>query len=479
MTGATIVELAPRLADGTLTAQTLLGACLAKIAADDSEGKGLGAILTLNPRAEDDARALDDLFRRTGAVCGPLHGIPVVVKDNIDMAGLPTTSGCRALAHAMPHRDAEQVRRLRAAGAVIVGKTNMSEFSFDIRSRSSLGGDVRNPFNRDVTAGGSSGGTAASVAAGYAAAGLGTDTGGSIRIPAAFNGLVGLRPTHGLIDARGTAPLAPSTDTIGPIGRCVADVATLLGVMTDAPPATPARGLDGARIGVLRQVFGDNPEIRVAIEAALGAMAAAGATIVDPVELPADVLPAGRPHVVDWEFGPSFDAYLRANFVPGTAPASLAALYAGGAYLPEFQALLARRSAVVSLDSPVYRSILDDHRALRCALPAVLDTHALDALVYPTSSVIPVSLDKPVGGWAPELAACSGFPALTLPVGQAANGVPIGLEMLGRSFDDTVLLGLAGELEERMFFFEKKDQKTFDPMAYVARGARDSASPAA
>jgi Asp-tRNA(Asn)/Glu-tRNA(Gln) amidotransferase A subunit family amidase len=453
MTRATIAELTARLADGTLTAETLLETSLAKIAADERSGAGLSAFLTLNPQAEQDARLLDDAFRRAGALCGPLHGIPVVIKDNIDMAGLPTTSGCRALAHAMPHRDAEQVRRLRAAGAVIVGKTNMSEFSFDIRSRSSLGGDVRNPFNRTVTAGGSSGGTAASVAAGYATAGLGTDTGGSIRIPAAFNGLVGLRPTHGLVDLRGTAPLAPSTDTIGPIGRCVADVATLFGVMTDAPAMTQARALRGARIGVLRQAFGNDTEIRTAIEAALGIMAAAGATVVDPVELPTDALPTGGPHVVDWEFGPSFDAYLKANFVPGTAPASLVALYETGAYLPEFQEMLARHSAVINLDSAVYRTIMDNHRALRRALLAMLDAHALDALIYPTSAAIPMSLDKPLGGWAPELAACSGFPALTLPVGRAANLVPIGLEFLGRHFAEPHLLRLAGDFEEAMVFY--------------------------
>ncbi len=471
MSALTIAQLAPRIADGTLTADSVLAACLARIAADDGRGAGLSAMLALNPHAQDEARALDQAFRHTGAVRGPLHGIPVVIKDNIDMASLPTTSGSRALAHAMPHGDAEQVRRLKAAGAVIVGKTNMSEFSFDIRSRSSLGGDVRNAFNRRVTAGGSSGGTAAAVAAGYAAAGLGTDTGGSIRIPAAFNGLVGLRPTHGLIDLRGTAPLAPSTDTIGPIGRCVADVATMLGVMTDAPAPVPARGLRGARIGVLRQAFGDNPEIRAAIESALGIMAAAGATLVDPAELPPDALPVGKPHVVDWEFGPSFDAYLRANFLPGTAPASLADLCAGGAYLAEFRELMAQRSAIVGLDSPVYRSILDDHRRLRLALTAVLDTSALDALVYPTSAAIPLSLDKPLGGWAPELAACSGFPALTLPVGQAANFVPIGLEFLGKSFAEPLLLALAEDLEERIFFFEKRNQKPPGPSPTLPREA--------
>ncbi len=458
---ATIAELAPRMAGAVLRAEALVRACLDRIAAHDKAGAGretgLSAIRCLNPDAVAEARALDAERARTGRVRGPLHGLPVVLKDNIDMQGLPTTSGSRALAAALPLGEAEQTRRLRAAGAVIVAKTNLSEFSFEIRSRSSLGGDVRNPFNRSVTAGGSSGGTAASVAAGFAVAGLGTDTGGSIRTPAAFNGLVGLRPTQGLIDRRGIAPLAPSTDTIGPIARCVQDIACLLGVMTDtpgrdwlAPPPEQRRTLRGARIGVMRQAFGGNAQIGEAMERALRVMQAGGARLIDPVQLAPEMLPIDRPHVVDWEFGPFFDAYLRANFMPGTAPASMAEIGAQGKYLAEYREVIERRRAVTDLDAPAYREILAFHRRLERGLSELMDRHGLDAVVYPTSAAIPESLDNPAGGWAPELAACSGFPALTLPVGQAGNATPIGLEILGRASAEPILLGLADDLERRL-----------------------------
>ncbi len=387
-----------------------------------------------------------DRERARGRLRGPLHGVPMVLKDNIDMAGLPTTSGCRALAGAMPHGDAEQTRRLRQAGAIIVGKTNLSEFSFEIRSRSSLGGDVLNPFAKGVTAGGSSGGTAAAVAAGFAVAGLGTDTGGSIRTPAAFNGLVGLRPTQGLIDRRGTAPLAPSTDTVGPMARSVDDLTRLLGVMTATPAMPPGARLGGARIGVARQAFGEDEEIHGAMQNALRVMADSAAILVDPIRLPSHVLPAGRPHVVDWEFRGAFDAYLASNFVAGTAPASLADLLAQGTYLPDYQEAMERRMAVASLESEVYQAIIGHHRALRAAILGEMHAHALDALVYPTSAVVPHSLENPRGGWAPELAACSGLPALTLPVGQARSGVPIGLEFLGPGLCRTVAAGACRRL---------------------------------
>ena len=350
------------------------------------------------------------------------------------------------MARAMPLRDSAQVKRLRAAGAVIVGKTNLSEFSFEIRSLSSLGGNTRNPFNRNVTAGGSSGGSAAAVAAGFATAGLGTDTGGSIRVPAAYNGLVGLRPTHGWLDNTGIAPLAPSTDTVGPIARCVADIAALLSVMSD--PVKPAGSLAGARLGVLRQAFGEDPEIATAMQQALRTMTEAGATLIDPVSLPADILPAGRPHVVDWEFRFAFDAYLASHFLPGTAPESLADILAGGAYLPEHHEPLARRINRTSLDAPEYRAILAYHRDMRNVLLTLMDTERLDALVYPTSMVTPRSLENPPGGWAPELAANSGCPALTLRVAQASHGPFIGLELLARAHAEPLLLGLAADLEE-------------------------------
>lgn len=450
---ATITELAPRVAAGSLAAETLVAGCQALIAAHDRRGAALGALIVECADAIGNARELD-AERRRGGVRGALHGIPVVLKDNIDLQRYPTTSGCRALARVVALRDAAATRRLRQAGAILLAKTNLSEFSFEIRSRSSLAGDVRNPFDRSVTAGGSSGGTAAAVAAGFAMAGLGTDTGGSIRVPAAFNGLVGLRPTHGLLDLGGVAPLAPSMDTIGPIARSVGDIAVLLGVLTDAPSRTwlpdrseTRRGLAGARLGVLRQAFGADAPVQAAMDGALALMAGAGAVLIDPVGLPAGILPIDRPLVVDWEFRPAFDAYLRDNFEAGTAPASLSQIYASGEFLPSYRESLGRRIGMNSMDSQAYRDVRAYHRVLRDALEALMTRHRLDAIIYPTSMVLPTSLENPAVGWAPELAACSGWPALTLPVGRSARGLPVGLEMLGRAHSEAVLLGLAHDLE--------------------------------
>lgn len=433
----TIATLAPRLASGELSAEALLDECFAAIAADDD---ALHAMLALDPRAGGEARACD-AEARAGWVRGPLHGVPIVVKDNIDVAGLPTTSGCRALAGAMPLRDAAQVARLKAAGAVIVGKSNLSEFSFEIRSRSSLGGDVCNPFARHATSGGSSGGTAVAIAMGFAMAGLGSDTGGSIRVPAAYCGLVGLRPTHGLIENAGVAPLAPSTDTIAPMARSVADAALLFRLMGGVAEERPGKGL---RVGVLRQAFGAHSEIAAAGERVCAILAATGVVIVNPVELPEAVLPIGRPHIVDAEFADAFDAYLAANFQPGTAPADLAAILAGDAYLPDYRDDLRRRLARRGEGRD---AILTYHAELRAALATLMEEHCLDALLHPTSMVLPETLDNPKGGWAPELAACSGWPALSVPAGVSRGGQPIGVELLGRAGAESVLLSLGAAIE--------------------------------
>ena len=437
-----------------MTARTLTADCLDHIATHDARGARLSAISGLNPDAEADARRLDVRHAEARGPVGPLHGIPIVLKDNIDLANQPTSSGNSAMAGALPHGDAAQTRRLRQAGAIILAKTNLSEFSFEIRSRSSLGGDVLNPFDRSVTAGGSSGGTAAAVAAGFAIAGLGSDTGGSIRIPAAFNGLVGLRPTRGLIDAAGVAPLAPTTDTVGPLARSVRDVAILLGVMTDttetswlAESPLARRRLEGARIGVLRQAFGEEADVKSTIEAALAAMVRVGAVLIDPVELPVDVLPVGGPHIVDWEFGPAFDAYLKANFIEGTAPASLKAIHASGNYLAELGDVLKARAEVQPRHAPIRRGILARHARLRRSLSALMGRFHLDAVLYPTSAVTPSSLENPKSGWAAELAACAGWPALTVPAGCSHRGIPIGLELLGRARSEALLLGLGEDIE--------------------------------
>lgn len=437
----TITALAPQIASGSVSAATLVAQCLARIAADDRQGASLHAIISLNPGAIVEAAALDREREATG-VRGPLHGIPVVIKDNIDLYGQPTTSGCQALAEAMPRADAAQVRRLRKAGAVIIAKTNMAELSFEIRSRSSVAGDVRNPFNTAVTAGGSSGGTAAAVTAGFAYAGLGTDTGGSIRIPAAYCGLVGFRPSWGAADMTGIAPLAPSADTVGPIARSVADAALMYAAMTR--PRDDATALSRPwRIGVLRQLFGRGSEIDAAGRSALDRLQADRFDIVDPVTLPGELLPNSTVDIVDYEFTEAFNLYLTTNFTGG-APASTADLYASGLFLSEYGTTLRRRSSSLQ-DRQPYTSLLKRRAALRQAVLDLLRVQRLDALFYPLSAVVPATLDNPAGGLAPELAAWTGLPAVALPMGHASNRIPIGFELLGSA--DWRLLDLAADVE--------------------------------
>jgi len=433
----TIASLAPRLTAGEVRACDLLDACLAAIAARDG---ALHSMLALNPAAHAEATAADRAVPE-GRTLGPLHGIPLVLKDNIDLAGMPTTSGCIGLRGAMPLRDAEVVTRLRAAGAVMVGKTNLSEFSFEIRSRSSLGGDVLHPLDPRVTPGGSSGGTAVAVREGFALAGLGTDTGGSLRIPAAYTGLVGFRPAQDALPMRGIAPLAPATDTVGPLARSVEDVALLLAVLGMRFDAAPNRPI---RVGILRQAFGSDPAIAAALAPAIARIARQGIAIVDPVALPESLLPIGGDHIVDAQFADAFDAYLATNFVPGSAPATLAALVESGAHLPDYvaplRARLARKGGTTT-------AILAEHARLTTAMAALLADAQVDLLLFPTSQVVPRSLDNPKGGWAPELAARSGWPALSVPSGGAIEGLPVGIELTGPAGGEAMLLALARAIE--------------------------------
>lgn len=438
-TEPTIAALASHLAGGKVRARDLLDACLEAIAARDG---ALHAMLALNPDAHAEAAAADRAAAQ-GRSLGALHGIPIVVKDNIDVAGMPSTSGCIGLRGAMPVRDATVVSRLRAAGAVLVGKTNLSEFSFEIRSRSSIGGDVLHPLNPRVTPGGSSGGTAVAVAAGFALAGLGTDTGGSIRIPAAYTGLVGFRPAQDALPMDGIAPLAPATDTVGPIARSVDDVTLLLAALGLRFAAAPDRPL---RVGILRQAFGGDRAICAALAPAIKELTQHGFPIVDPVALPDAVLPVGGDHIVDAQFADAFDSYLAANFVPGTAPATLSALAESGAHLPEYAAPLRARLARKGGSTA---AILAEHARLREAMARLLAEAQVDLLLFPTSQVVPDSLDNPKGGWAPELAARSGWPALSVPSGQRIGAMPVGIELIGAPGSEEMLFAVARRIEAR------------------------------
>ncbi|WP_156460830.1 amidase [Sphingomonas sp. Leaf339] len=436
-----------RCATEATGAEQTARACLARIAAHDRNGVKLAAMLRVYPEAIEVARARDrERFRGAAKNLPSLQGVPIAVKDNIDLLNDPTTSGCRALAGAMPRKTAPALAALLGAGAVVIGKTNLSEFSFEIRSRSSLGGDTRNPFAPMVTSGGSSGGTAVAVAAGFAMAGLGTDTGGSIRIPAAYNGLVGLRPTWGVVPITGVAPLAPSTDTVGTITRSVDDAMTMFAVLS-ANHNQRLRSARGMRVGVIRQLTGAVPMIAAGLENAVAALCAAGVDVDDAPDLPQNLIPAGD-HIVDEEFGLAFDRYLRGNFHEKTAPASLAALIASGQYLPEYDINLKARAR--PRNPEIRTAILIRHAHLRSALDTIINEGRYDALLYPPSAVLPLSMDNPKGGWAPELAACSGWPALAVPVGQSAQGFPLSVELLARANAEPTLFTLGAAIERAM-----------------------------
>ncbi|MCA0201439.1 MAG: glutamyl-tRNA amidotransferase, partial [Proteobacteria bacterium] len=293
---ATIVELQAAMAAGTLTAEKLTEMCLARIAAYDRAGPKLHAVIALNPKAMEIARALD-AERKAGKVRGPMHGIPVIFKDNIDTVDIATTGGSVLLEGNMPPDDAHLVKQLRDGGAIILAKVNLGEFANGFQS--SMGGQSLNPHDLTRTPSGSSGGTGVGIAAGYAPLGYGTDTGGSVRGPSTTNGIVGMRPTYGLISHDGVIPLSLSLDMAGPMARNVTDIAVSLGVTAGIDKADPTtqtqkgnaqkdytkfldpNGLKGARIGLARDFMGADPDVDWVVESAVKALQKAGATVVD------------------------------------------------------------------------------------------------------------------------------------------------------------------------------------------------------
>ncbi|MCU6666253.1 amidase [Silvania hatchlandensis] len=403
----------------------------------------LNAILGVNPDALSQAMQCQTL-RRRGMLSGPLHGVPLIVKDNIACAGLPLTLGCSSLSALQPTADALVVRRLRDAGAIILARANMSEFAFDVRSRSSLGGDVRNPLFPNVTAGGSSGGSAAAVAAGMAEGALGTDTGGSIRIPCSYTGLVGLRPRVRREQMAGIAPLSLSKDTVGPMVHCVQDAALLHGIMHGHPPSTVETvSLKGVRFGVIRALEGDDPHQLEAWHAAIGRLRLHGAAVV-AVDIPLlrDVEMATCLSM--YEFRVAFDGWLQQH--PG-APHDLQAIVASGQYLAEFLPLLTSMLSCRTLKTPAWLAGRRLRRALRMALIQVAEQGRIDAFLYPTVCRLPDSLEKMPPGHAPELAAISGFAAITLPCARTRTHFPVGLEILSTAEDESSLLALAAACE--------------------------------
>jgi amidase len=482
---ATIADINAAFDAGTLTAERLVELCLARIAAYDRKGPALHAVMTLNPKALETARALD-AERKSKGRRSPLHGIPVVLKDNYDTFDMPTTGGSVLLEGSMPSKDAFVVRKLRDAGAIILAKVNMSEFA-SAGAYSSLGGQSHNPHDLARSPSGSSGGTGVAIAAAYAPLGMGTDTGGSIRGPSTANGIVGLKPTHGLLSRSGIIPLALSFDTGGPMARSVYDVAVALGVMTgvdaadaattksaghagtDYTTALNADALKGARIGVARDFLGADPDVDWVVEASLAAMQRAGATIVD-VRYPKWLLDAKGEFYTAVRY-PEFPAQIAA-YLAGTGPTYPKSLDEmiersnqfnatredGAAPNPSRWALFKREAASGSLSDYRYTAVHDFALPMvRTIVDGMFAANMLDAIVYPTSSrkpaLIAAGAGPPAGSAAAgvsgtDLANLTGFPDLIVPAGFTGDNLPVGLSFFGPAFSEPTLLSLGYSFEK-------------------------------
>ncbi len=475
-------DLAADLAAGRVTSEALVAAYDERIASIDKNGPALRAVLALDPEAASEARALDQ-ERRTHGTRGPMHGVPILVKDNIETLGpLPTTAGSLALLGNVSGRDAPVVARLRAAGVIILGKTNLSEWANMRSSRSvsgwsGVGGLTKNPYALDRSACGSSSGSGAAVAAGLAAAAIGTETDGSITCPASVNGIVGFKPTLGLVSRTHIVPLAHSQDTAGPMARSVRDAAMLLTAMagsdgldpatlqadrhaTDFTKALDTSALQGKRLGVMRFEAGFHPETDLVFEHALGVLRAAGATLVEIDELPGrNDIGDAEGLVLATELKADLHAYLRGTPRAVTAR-SLADLIAfnrahGARELGLFgQELFEKAEATKGLDDPDYLAALAKSKRLAGVegIDRMLADHKLDALVAPTTGpawvVDTVDGDHALGQTS-TLPAVAGYPHLSVPMGQVA-GLPVGLSIIGPAWSDARMLAYGYAFEQKL-----------------------------
>lgn len=460
-----IRELGQALESGEVTSVGLVRLYMQRIDAYDQRGPSLNAVVALSPDALMDAGAMD-AERAAGRVRGPLHGVPVLLKDNYDTANMPTTAGTLALATSVPPDDAFQVRKLKEAGAVILGKTNMHELARGITTVASLSGQTRNPYDPTRNPGGSSGGTGAAIGASFAAVGMGSDTCGSIRIPSAHQALVGLRGTRGLASGDGIIPLSTTQDIGGPLARTVEDLAFTLDATVGYDAADPtterSRGhipetytaaldtesLSGARIGVVVALMGTSgPErpVRTVVEEALEKMATMGAEVVEIDQ--ADVTEQlDGVSVIGQEFKFDLDQYLAGT--PDAPVGSLQELVDLGLYHDIVDQGIRRSLAVESLETDEYRDRIGKRSTVRAAILALMDEQELDALVYPTIRQTARPLGQAQPGSNCALSAVTGLPAISVPGGFAEDGMPVGVEFLGRAFTEARLLGLAYAFEQ-------------------------------
>lgn len=471
LTTASIAEIQAAVDAGKLTYEGLVGLYLKRIDAYDKKGPKLNAVITINPRALEIARELD-AERKTKGRRGPLHGIPFAVKDNIDTADMPTTGGNEVFAGSRPALDATVIEKLKAAGAIILVKTNMDELAQSVRGFSTVGGQILNPYNLARNPGGSSGGTGVAVASGFATVGLGTETGVSVRSPAANNALVGVVPSRGVVSRTGVLPISFTQDRVGVHAKSVADAATVLtflrgfdaedlstaeSLAQPVPVYTelPANSLRGVRVGVLRDMFRKGPEVEAGnanIDKQLALLTANGAIVIDGLSTGTDLIalmPSLR--VNSYELRASFDAYLRRRG-PASPVKSFAELFNSGKWLKGgvLEARFNDTMKAGDLNANVeYQARLLNQRMMRQQLIAVMDRYGVEALVYPMKSLGAPAVGASDDGLRDNnLSATVGLPAIVMPAGWDAEGLPLSLEILGRPYSDPALLKIAYGYEQ-------------------------------
>lgn len=478
---ATVAQLQEAMATGKFTARSVAERYLAQIEEIDKAGPGINSVIEINPDALAIADAMDQ-ERKSGKTRGALHGVPVLLKDNIDTADkMLTTAGSLALMDSRPQRDSFVARRLREAGAVILGKTNLSEWANFRSTKSSSGwsgrgGLTKNPYALDRNTSGSSSGSGASIAANLCAVAIGTETDGSIVSPSSTCGIVGIKPTVGLVSRSGIIPIAHSQDTAGPMTRTVADAVHLLGALTgiderDAVTKESRRkaladytkfldqnGLRGARIGVARKSFGFNERVDKLMEEALDVMKRSGATIVDPADIPTTAqFGDSEFEVLLYEFKADLNAYFQ-SLGPNAPVRSMKELIEFNEKnkdkeMPYFsQDLCIKAEAKGPLTSPAYRRALaKNHRLTRAqGIDAVMKKFKLDALVAPTGgpawTTDLLNGDHYTGGYS-SASAIAGYPHITVPAG-FVYGLPIGISFFAEAYSEPKLIKLAYSFEQ-------------------------------
>lgn len=467
----TIAQVHDAMQAGRLTCRVLVDDYLKRIAAYDKNGPAINSIILINPDVEKQADELDRRFAQSGFT-GPLHCVPVIVKDNFQTEGLQTTAGSLALAGFKPSKDAFLVKRMKDAGAIVLAKSNMAEWAFSPYETVSsiLPGYTHNPYALDRVTAGSSGGTAAAIAASFGLVGLGSDTGNSIRGPSSHQSLVGIRSTMGLTSRAGVVPLSLLADIAGPITRTVADAAAVFQVVAGEDPDDPVtaaarehphpdyntvldpNGLHGAVIGILRQAYereSADPEVIRIFMQAVDEMRRAGATIVDPATVEGlDKIKRPREAGPCMGFKYDINHYLAAqgDRVPVK---SLAEVIQSGRFHPSVQRRLeqAERSAENGPDSAGCRADANYRQQVREAVTSTMDRLKLDAFVYPTWSNPPRligDLNTPAGDNSQFFSPTTGFPAINVPMGFSRGGtLPAGMTIYGRAWSEATLLKIA------------------------------------